>query len=207
MHLYSQYPLPSPRQAATSHRTTFSLRTVLVVSLAVLIPLPLLSHSRLVTPSPRTSSDPSTQSTLDSGGLNFSFPCGPVDLIPPGAPTATWMAGEDYTVTFDHRVDHGGELIQFLVSYDGGMTFDDLEAPAQAMTGTTSYVQGGIPAPPGTGLENIRLKSPTTPAASVVLRFTDGTYFSCADITISGAGGSISSDGFETGDISGWDTP
>lgn len=194
--LFEHYPSSSP-----SPPLALAIAT-LITCLAV----PLFSHSKLVTPAPRTSSDPSTQNTLDGGGLNFSFPCGPMDLIPPGAPTTTWMAGEDYTVTFDHIVDHGGETIQFLVSYDGGMTFDDLGAPSLPLGGTTSYVTGGIAAPPGTGLANIRIKAPNIAAASIILRFTDGTYFSCADITIAGpSGGGIFADGFETGDLAAWE--
>lgn len=192
--------LRHPQSSVLSPAVALSIATLIVCGAA-----PLSSHSKLVAPTPRTSSDPSTQNTLDGGGLNFTFPCGPEGLIPPGTPTVTWMPGQDYTVTFDHIVDHGGETIQFLVSYDGGMTFDDLSAPSQPLGGTTSYVTGGIAAPPGTGLADIRLKAPDLPAASIILRFTDGTYFSCADITIAAASGGIFADGFESGDLANWD--
>ena len=175
--------------------TILTLTFVLVSSAA-------LSHSRLFTPVPRSSTDAGLQGLLDSGGLDYADPCGPPDLIPVGAATATWVADSDQEIIIDHRVNHGVEKLQFFVSYDGGATFGELRAPSQFQSGSISYVEGGLPAPDGRGIRSFLVKAPPNKSDSVVLRYTDGTYFSCADIEVTGSGIGVDlifDNGFESG--------
>ncbi len=160
------------------------------------------SHSRMLSPAGRTSTDPGTQSILDNAGLNFDDPCGPPTEIPPGPPTATWAAGSDQLVEIDHRVNHGGETYQLFISFDGGQTFAEALPPNQSQAGAIDYQTGGIPTS-GDSFPRFLIGLPATSGAAV-LRYTDGTYFNCADITLTDGGVEIFGDGFELGDLSAW---
>lgn len=165
---------------------------------------PVASHSKLLQPPARTSPDPGTQNTLDGGGLNFDAPCGDPMDIPPSTPTATWTAGSDQTIVIDHRVFHGPEVYQLFVSYDGGSTFNEVSAPQLPAPGAVSYQTGGISSI-GTGIISIHVGLPSD-VGQAVLRYTDGEYFSCADITLQ-SGDPVFADGFETGDTTAWAPP
>ena len=178
---------------------------ILVLALVLLPVTPLLGHSRLVRPPARTSTDQGTQDLLDGGGLNFDVPCGENSAIPPVSPPAVmWFAGADQTVTLQHHVLHGGERYQFFVSFDAGTTFDEVSVPQTADGGAITYQQSGVPAT-APGMVNIRIGLPST-VGTAILRYTDGDYFSCADILLI-ADTPLFSDGFESGDTQSWSPP
>ncbi len=166
-----------------------------------IISAPLHAHSRLSMPAARTSTDAMTQAILDGGGLDFDAPCGENSDIPPGQPTARWRAGSDQTVTVDHQIFHGDERYQFYVSADGGVNFEEVSAPQTTDDTSIPYQTGGVQAS-DTGAVALRIGLPPT-AGVVVLRYTDGEYFSCADIELT-ATTPLLSDAFESGDTQAW---
>ena len=197
---------PMDKYSEIAMKRMFKLGAVSVGLLVAVIASEIAwAHSKLVSPAPRAAAAESgLEGTVEGGGLNFGAPCGPDGLneIPPGAPTATLTIGMDVVFVFETVVNHGDELVQLFVSTDDGETFDELSAPATAQGGELAYVPGGISVPDGTGLRDLRASLVDLPAGPAILRYTDGEYFSCADVLLSS--GAIFSDGFEDGGTTNW---
>ena len=95
-------------------------------------------------------------------------PCGG---IPAGAPVATYAAGSNIEVTVNLQVQHVDSMAAVI-------SFDNFETRTELAV---------IPTPES-GVYKMPVQLPLQPLGPAILQVTDGTYVSCADITLSEPG-------------------